>query len=187
MKRSFIVSIAIILLSSISFLAKNNATTLSKKDVQGLRIAATPKISDAEKKTYLVTRVVDGDTFKVDINGISETVRMIGVDTPEVVDPRKPVQCFGKEASNKAKEILADKRVNLESDQSQSDRDKYKRLLRYAFLEDGMFVNKVLISEGYAHEYTYQSNPYKYQLEFKQAEKQARDEKRGLWAENVCP
>lgn len=135
---------------------------------------------------FLVSRVIDGDTIEVNINGKKETLRLIGIDTPEIVDPRKPVQCFAKEASNKAKEILNGKKVKLEADSSQGERDKYNRLLRYVFLEDGTSFNRLMIAEGYAHEYTYQSNPYKYQIEFKEAEENAREDGKGLWGADTC-
>ncbi len=135
---------------------------------------------------YVVTKVVDGDTFDVSIDGQTKRIRLIGVDTPETVDPRKPVQCFGKEASNKAVELLLNKKVRLEADTTQGETDKYGRLLRYAFREDGLFYNKWIIENGYAHEYTY-NTPYKYQVEFKQAETVAREGKKGLWADNACP
>ena len=73
----------------------------------------------------MVVKVVDGDTIDVQIGEKIERVRMIGVDTPETVDPRKTAQCFGKEASNKTKEMLGGKNVRLESDSTQDDRDKY--------------------------------------------------------------
>jgi micrococcal nuclease len=156
-------------------------------------VEPTPVADDAVKEEqkdtpilYQVTQVVDGDTIKVDLNGTTETLRLIGIDTPETVDPRKPVQCFGEEASKKAKEILTDKKVTIEADPTQGERDKYSRLLRYVFLEDGTFFNKQMIDEGYAHEYTYQSNPYKYQTEFKDAEKSAREGKKGLWSDDTC-
>jgi micrococcal nuclease len=132
-----------------------------------------------------VLSVVDGDTIKVSIDGKTETLRLIGLDTPETVDPRKPVQCFGKEASNKAKELLTGKMVRLESDSTQGEIDKYKRLLRYVFIEDGTFYNKWMIQNGYAHEYTY-NIPYKYQVEFKAAEKSAREQQLGLWNPSTC-
>lgn len=135
---------------------------------------------------FQVKQVVDGDTIKVLIAGQTETIRLIGIDTPETVDPRKPVQCFGQEASNKAKELLLGKNVYLEADITQGERDKYDRLLRYVFLEDGRLFNKLMISEGYAHEYTYDSNPYKYQIEFQAAENEARENERGLWSPSVC-
>lgn len=132
-----------------------------------------------------VLRVVDGDTFSVLIDGKKETVRVIGLDTPETVDPRKPVQCFGNEASLRAKELLEGKRVRLEADATQGERDKYQRLLVYAYLLDGTLFNKRMIEEGFGHEYTYKT-PYRFQAEFKDAERRAREEKRGLWADGVC-
>ena len=134
---------------------------------------------------FLVSTVVDGDTIKVNINGTVETLRLIGIDTPETVDPRKPVQCFGREASNKAKELLTGKNVRLEADPTQGERDSYNRLLRYVFFSDGESFNKLMISQGYAHEYTH-NLPYKYQAEFNEAEKYARENKLGLWADDTC-
>ena len=85
---------------------------------------AQPVIPADSETFYPVTKVVDGDTIAVEMNGKKETVRLIGLDTPETVEPRKPVQCFGKQASDKAKEILSGKRVRLEMDASQGERDK---------------------------------------------------------------
>lgn len=136
------------------------------------------------QETAKVLRVIDGDTIEVSLNKKKESVRLIGIDAPETNDPRKTVECFGREASNKAKEVLTGKTITLESDSTQENSDKYGRLLRYVFLNDLNF-NKFMISEGYAHEYTYQSNPYKYQLEFMTAEKSARENKKGLWSDMV--
>jgi len=143
------------------------------------------QIKSAQDNLYKVVKVVDGDTVAVEINGKKETIRLIGINTPETVDPRRPVECFGIEASNKAKEILTGKRIKLEADSIVGERDKYGRLLRYIFLEDGTNFNKMMISEGYAYEYTYDLS-YKYQGEFKQAEKEATEAKKGLWADGVC-
>lgn len=134
---------------------------------------------------YSVVNVIDGDTFDVDIDGKIKRIRVIGINTPEVVDPRKKVECFGKEASEKAKELLFNKKVRLESDPTQGNVDKYGRLLRYVFLEDGTDFGLLMIKEGYAYEYTY-NIPYKYQQQYKNAQKQAQENKRGLWAENAC-
>jgi len=133
-----------------------------------------------------VTKVVDGDTFDVLLDGKTERIRLIGIDTPETVDPRKPVQCFGVEASKTAKALLTGKRVRLESDPTQDDRDVYGRLLRYAYVEDGPFFNEYTIAQGYAHEYTYEI-PYQFQQAFRDAERAARETGRGLWAEDACP
>lgn len=156
-----------------------------KENKQNLVLKPTPTISTVlgiNDELVKVVKVVDGDTIKVLISGKEELVRLIGIDTPEVADPRKPVQCFGKEASNKAKEILNNKQIRLEADETQRNQDTYGRLLRYVFLEDGTSFNRFMIEEGYAHEYTYDSNYYKYQLEFIQAQKEARENNKGLWA-----
>ncbi|MBI2597057.1 thermonuclease family protein [Candidatus Daviesbacteria bacterium] len=132
-----------------------------------------------EGEKALVTQVVDGDTIKV--NG-EKTVRLIGIDTPETVDPRRPVGCFGKEASNETKSLLTGKVVYLQKDVSETD--KYGRLLRLVFLslEDGslLFVNDYLVREGFAKVYTYPPD-VKYNEQFLQAEKEARQFKKGLW------
>src|SRR3989344_7924668 len=136
-------------------------------------------------KLYSVVSVVDGDTIKVNIDGEVKTFRLIGLDTPETVDPRKAVQCFGVEASNKAKELLSGKKVRIEIDPTQGERDKYDRLLAYIHREDGLFYNKYMIEQGYAHEYTY-NTPYKYHTEFKTAQKTAQASQLGLWSPSTC-
>lgn len=130
---------------------------------------------------YPVARIVDGDTFDVVIDEKTERIRTIGMDTPEVVDPRKTVQYFGKEASAKATELLLNRRVRLEADPTQGERDSYGRLLRYVYRDDGLFFNKWMIENGFAHEYTF-IIPYKFQEEFQEAQKAARENARGLWA-----
>lgn len=132
-----------------------------------------------------VVRIVDGDTIVVLINGVQEKIRLIGVDTPEIFDPRGSAQCFGEEARAFTKSLLENKAIRLEADVSQDDRDKYGRLLRYVFLKDGTFVNSKIITQGYGHEYTYR-RPYKHQAEFKNAELSARTAKKGLWAPDAC-
>ncbi len=139
----------------------------------------------ASSTLYRVTKVVDGDTIHIDMQGTSETVRLIGINTPETVDPRRPVQCFGKEASNKAKELLEGQKVRVETEASQGERDKYGRLLGYVTREDGLFFNQYMVEEGYAYEYTYRV-PYKYQSQFKAAQKAAQTDGKGLWAPGVC-
>ena len=134
---------------------------------------------------YKVTRVVDGDTLVVNINGVEEKVRLIGINTPETVDPRKTVECFGKEAGARMKELANGKNVRLESDDTQSLRDIYGRLLDYVYLEDGQMLNRKMVAEGYAYEYTYMT-PYKYQKEFRDIQTLARVSARGLWSPETC-
>lgn len=162
---------------------QDTADTSQQTQVETEEQTETEKLQLSD--LYDVVKVVDGDTIDVNIDGKTERLRLIGIDTPETVDPRKPVQCFGKEASNKAKELLEGKKVRLESDDSQDNRDKYDRLLRYVHLEDGTLYNKIIIAEGYAHEYTY-NVPYKYQSEFKQAQKEAEEAEKGLWSPSTC-
>lgn len=149
---------------------------------------ATPIItetSDSGGEWYDVTRVVDGDTVKIMRNGKEETLRLIGMNTPETVDPRTTVECFGKEASNKAKELLSGKRVRLEFDAGEGTLDKYQRTLAYLYMENGDMFNEWMIKNGYAYEYTY-DDVYKYQTEFKSAEKYARENQLGLWSPETC-
>ncbi len=134
---------------------------------------------------YNVTKVTDGDTIHIEMNGKNEKVRMIGINTPETVDPRRAVECFGKEASERMKEIAGGKIVRLEYDETQSIRDAYDRLLAYVYLEDGQMLNRKMIAEGYAYEYTY-LEPYKYQNEFRQLQTLARTSERGLWSPDTC-
>lgn len=136
--------------------------------------------------TLVVVEVFDGDTISVQRNGVVEKVRFIGIDTPETKDPRKPVQCYGEEASRYTHSLLDGRRVRLEIDSTQGERDRYGRLLAYVRRDDGLFINKELVAGGYAHEYTYQSNPYKYQLEFQSDEATARSQQKGLWSPNTC-
>jgi len=149
------------------------------------RIEEQEEIQPVKETFYSVIKVVDGDTLSIDIDGQKETLRLIGIDTPETVHPSKPVECFGKEASAKAKEILTGQSIRIEKDTTQGDLDKYGRLLVYVFLKDGTNFNKMMIEQGFAYEYTY-NLPYKYQQEFKIAEQTAREQKIGLWADNVC-
>ena len=138
-----------------------------------------------EEKYYSVVKLIDGDTVNIGIVGEIITLRLIGLDTPETVHPSKPVECFGREASNKAKAVLAGKQVRIEMDPSQGTYGKYGRTLAYIYLKDGTHFNKYMIEEGYGYEYTYDL-PYKYQAEFKKAQQEAQANKRGLWAPNVC-
>ena len=150
------------------------------------QIGAAAEASD----WYPVVKVVDGDTITILKDGEKVTVRLIGLDTPETLDPRKPVQCFGKEASDKAKQILSGSDVRIETDPSQGEYDKYGRLLAYVYAPanvrpQGILINEYMISEGYGHEYTY-NLPYTYQAQFKAAEQSAREAKKGLWADGAC-
>ncbi len=133
-----------------------------------------------------VVRVVDGDTVDVQFgDGKVERLRLIGMDTPEVVAPRTPVQCFAREASRQAHELLDGQSVSIETDSSQGYRDAYGRYLAYIWLPDGRNFGEVMIGDGYAHEYTYRF-PYTYQDEFKAAQLEAMANQLGLWSPTTC-
>jgi micrococcal nuclease len=132
----------------------------------------------------VVERVVDGDTIVVHIAGRDERVRLIGVDTPESVDPRKPVQCYGKEASAFTTQLLPEGTVvRLERDVEA--RDRFDRLLAYVYrVSDGLFVNFELARAGYAQVLTIPPN-VAYAEEFRVAAAAARQAGTGLWS--ACP
>ncbi len=134
--------------------------------------------------TIRVTRVVDGDTFEVVVNGQTEKIRMLGIDTPESVDPRKPVQCFAKEATKKLQELIFEKEIVLTPDFTNDDRDKYNRLLRYVSRPDGLLVNEEMIKEGYA--YAYIKFPFERRADYLKLQTEARTMARGLWATTTC-
>lgn len=185
MRKYLLVAVAGFLLLCVGFVlgTRHQETVVSESFLVKTDSPASPLLAVSPNPTeqlYEVVKVVDGDTIDISLNGKVERLRLIGINTPETVDPRKPVECFGREASAKAKVILTGQKVALESDSSQDERDKYNRLLKYVFLEDGTNFNLLMIREGYAYEYTYDL-PYKYQAEFKQAQKEAEENKAGLW------
>ncbi|WP_400163975.1 thermonuclease family protein [Brevibacillus sp. TJ4] len=128
-----------------------------------------------------VKRVIDGDTVELE-NG--ERVRLIGVDTPETVKPNSPVEPYGKEASEYTKKQLTGQTVTLRFDVE--PRDKYDRLLAYVYLPDGTFYNEQLVREGYARIMTIPPNVAYADL-FLEAEREARENDRGLWALEDSP
>lgn len=196
-RRWILLAIATIIVAAVIWLvvANTNESVPEQLPQQGTsgnteptHIAKLPtnSVDDASSlEHFAVIKVIDGDTIDVMIDGNIERLRLIGIDTPEIVDPRKPVQCFGTEASSKAKSLLSGAKVVLEQDTSQGERDSYGRLLVYVFLQDGTNFNQHMIAEGYAHEYTYRI-PYKYQSEFKAAQTEARNSQKGLWAPSTC-
>ena len=126
----------------------------------------------------VVSRVIDGDTIEVKINGKVETVRMVLVDTPETKHPRLGVQPFGPEASAFTKNTLTGKKIGLEKDVS--DRDRYARLLRYVWL-DGKLFNQMLIEKGLARVAIFQPD-VKYVEQFRAAQQKVQKQAIGIWS-----
>lgn len=134
---------------------------------------------------YAAVRVVDGDTLVVAPNpnpasSEGDRIRLIGVDTPESVAPNRPVERFGKEASEFTRRLAEGRRVRLVFDPAQTQ-DRYGRTLAYVYLEDGTFLNAEIIRQGYGFAYT--RFPFAYLEEFRALEREARDARRGLWSE----
>jgi len=151
-----------------------------------LRGSPTP----AGLEEAVVTRVVDGDTIDVLVDGRELRVRYIGIDTPETVDPRRPVECFGREASERNRELVEGKAVELEKDVSELD--DFGRLLRYVWVDpsagsgQARMVNATLVEEGYATATTYPPD-VKYADLFAALQGQAREAGRGLWSACATP
>lgn len=122
-----------------------------------------------------VTRVIDGDTVVVQDIG---TVRLIGVDTPETVDPRRPVEAFGKASAAFLRTILVGQTVRLAFDQTRTDR--YGRTLAYLFLADGTLVNREIIRRGFGHAYL--EFPFTMMEDFRSAQREAMAARVGLWS-----
>lgn len=156
--------------------------------------ASPPSLSDEAKiakcNFQTVPRVIDGDTFVI---ADGTKIRLLGVDTPEILDPRKDIQWFGKEASLKLREWIEGETVCLRQDRDKTqDIDKYGRLLRYAWkytngkqtsdnakILEGFFVNAAIIQQGYGFAYT--KYPFHYTEDFRKYERVARESNRGLW------
>ena len=160
-------------------------------------VSATPHHpqSPVSGAAATVIRVVDGDTLDVRLDsGAVERVRILGIDTPEVVDARRPVQCFGPEASARTKELLPPGRaVILEADPTQDARDRYGRRLAHLFLDGdadrdapGANVGRILVAEGYARHYVYQRTPTAHGAEYAAAEATAQASGVGLWSPETC-
>ncbi len=151
--------------------------------------AQTIQIVQSTSTNALVIKVVDGDTIEVRLDAepkIEYKVRLLGVNTPETVDPRKAVECFGKQASDFSKKTLSDKRIKLVSDPQADERDKYDRLLRNVYLEDGTDFNAMLVEQGFAYAYlSFPLNPER-KTQLRKLEAQAKAAGRGLWGEGVC-
>nr|WP_212508751.1 thermonuclease family protein [Litoribacterium kuwaitense] len=126
-----------------------------------------------------VTRVVDGDTIEVSLEGKEESIRLLLVDTPETKHPNLPVQAFGPEASQFATDTLEGEAVQLEYDGPK--RDKYDRLLAYIWI-DGQNFNQMLLDEGLARFAYVYDPPYTHQEAFIGAEEMARATKKGIWS-----
>jgi micrococcal nuclease len=128
---------------------------------------------------YIIAHFVDGDTIAVNMNGKVETIRFIGVDTPETHKPNTPVQCYGPAAAAFTKNTIGSQAVRLASDPQSTNRDRYNRLLRYIYLPDGTLLNEKLVQQGYGFYYPY--FPFTKSSDFARDEQGAMSAHKGLW------
>lgn len=132
----------------------------------------------AKPGTAIVKKVIDGDTIELRIGRSNETVRLLGIDTPETVHPSKPVECFGPEATARTKELLPrGTRVRIERDTEA--RDHFGRLLLYVYLGD-LMINEVLLDEGFARPLSITPNTT-HAERFERTSGEARASSAGLW------
>ena len=178
MKRPGAAGVAVIVVAVLAGCGGQDFTPAPAEPYPGL-----PRPVEAQGP-FAVSRVVDGDTIRVLIEGQEVPVRLIGIDTPETVAPNRPVECAGPEASVYAEQLMSGDRVYLELDPSQGTYDSYDRVLAYVWLEDDVMVNLAMLQTGLAEEYTY-DDAYEYQQLFRQVEEQAQDDLLGQWGQ-IC-
>lgn len=175
-KKLHLILILIIFITIFYYSFTNIANNSANNNIQNNK----EFIIDGLDGPYQVSRIVDGDTIVAFINNKKEKVRLIGINTPETVDKRKPVECFGKKAKEYLNELLNNKVIYLKNDITQTNRDKYNRLLRYVITTDGVNINEKMIADGYAYEYTYKDK-YELHSSFKSAQNEAKIKEIGLW------
>jgi len=169
------------------------ATLKKYKGEIPLIVGKTTNTTSTTSESFVVARVVDGDTFVLDTK---EKVRLIGVDTPEKFTSNKlkkdaertqkdikTIQKLGEQASNYVKKMVEGKKVILKTDKYSASQDKYGRLLRYVYLEDGTCINSKIIEDGYGNAYT--SFKFEKMDEYRQLEREARTNNRGLWKDGL--
>jgi len=140
-------------------------------------VVAYSAVFFAPQKKYDVVRVIDGDTIVIDDGGEEQSVRLLGIDAPEV---RPQTECFAEEGGTALFERIGGEKVRLVFDESQNMQDIYGRVLALVYLPDGTLLNEYMVQEGYAVEYTY-ITPHAHQTDFREIEADARSHARGLW------
>jgi micrococcal nuclease len=166
------------------FVQNGNGTAISDTGTSTHTTPTQEPVVYESGKSYPFIRVIDGDTIVVAFDDKQQYVRLIGMNSPEPHDPAGP-ECYAKEATDHLREITQTGLVVLHFDESQGMHDSYGRLLAYVELTDGTDLGMKMIEDGYAHEYEYKSS-YARQMLYKESEKVAIEEERGLWANDIC-
>lgn len=163
--------------------------TESRTQEATIQLKSTPPVvvesaveADARDYWHKIIDIVDGDTIQAEVDGSIESIRIIGIDAPESVNP---AECYADESLNFARQLLADGWIQLESDPTQDNRDTYGRLLRYIWFNDNIDFGLSMISTGHAYEYTFRS-VYNKQQSYRLAQTTAESEQVGLWSTDTC-
>ena len=139
-----------------------------------------PPLQGGQADLGKIAHVIDGDTVDIDINGRTERVRLIGVDTPETKHPTKPIECFGPEASAYLTQLLP-KGTAVRIERDVEARDRYGRMLLYLYLgSNDLFINLDLVARGFGTPMSIEPNTF-YRNDFVHAATQAEASNMGLW------
>lgn len=157
---------------------------IEKKDdkwvLKNEEIVEAPSCLSNNRIVVTFNKCVDGDTIKLKIDGKKERVRLLAIDTPESVTPDKPVEAYGKEASNYTCNLVKNaNRIEIEYDINSDKEDKFGRVLAYVYV-DGKMLQEELLKKGLA-KVAYLYGNYQYTEKFKELEKEAKEKKLGLW------
>ena len=182
----FVIGFAVMIFLSLNPDKNDIGITATNQDVENHNNQVQVK---DDKTNAQVIKVADGDTITVVLDSEPDKeykVRFLGVNTPETVDPRKPVECFGKQASDYTKSQLQDARILLKADPEADEIDKYGRILRNVYLEDGTDFCAKLIQMGYAYAYTTFPMNEQRKTELRVLEREAKEAGIGLWSDDAC-
>jgi len=173
MKRRILAALAVVVLAGCGTPNGSDTTVL-------LRGTPAATIAGVASQTAQLARVVDGDTLHItQPDGSDETVRLIGINTPETTKGKH--ECLGAEATARLTELVTGQTLTVTTDPTQNDHDRYNRAIRYIDLADGTDVQLALIADGLAREVQY-GRPYQRQVRYVDAERAAKTEQRGGWA-----
>lgn len=166
-----------------------SASVASSTFATQVMISSSTHLAASTTTNAFVVRAIDGDTLSVRLDeatGTEISIRLLGINTPESVDPRRRVECFGKEASRATQERTELRRVRLDSDFEADDRDAYHRLLRNVILEDSTDLNVWLVQEGYAYAYLSYPLNKRRAAQLRRLQTEAKAAHRGLWNPKTC-
>lgn len=185
-------NVFLLILTAFSFII--NGCSDSPRNVKKVENGSSKKDDQIKEFNYnsiKIVRIIDGDTFEIESG---EKVRLIGIDTPEKYESKKLnndseiskkdkelIKKLGDLSSKYTENELLNKKIKLVPDSTNSNKDRYGRLLRYVYLNDTLLFNLKIIKDGFAYAYT--KYPFLYLEQFLVAQREARENKKGLWGD----